>query len=576
MRGGVRFIIAPVADSKIHRLLPKLLPLLSGGLLVFAFPGWNSNLVVWLWLFPLLAWLWPASSAEKKVSGFKSGYLAGLAFFLPNLWWVRHSSRVIGGAYDDSWVGWGPELMGWGAVIGLSAYCAVYFGLWGWFTHRFARPSIKTLTKDTWQGSMLHSLKCAFLAAAAWVACEWLRSTTVFTGFGWNGLGVALHRNLVLIQAADVVGVMGLSFLPVFAACTAWNTLTRLMFAYRGEGTCKTRLDFTVALILMLVTAGYGILKLTAKPVDSVKVRTVLVQPNVAQVDAWTGRLAEQIYDKLAKFTHMYASARDGKSPADFVIWPESALPVNLNDKFQQLPENWHEHYFDEVLHSGEFSLLTGTELHDPDGKAHVSAVLFREHFRNRQEYHKLHLVPFGEYLPLGEYPPFSLLRGVIPGDFTAGTSSEPLHLTQPDVQVIPLICFEDTVGRLARKFVRPAPQMIVNISNDGWFLQSNETEVHLANALFRAIELRRPMVRATNTGVTCFIDTFGRVTSRLDDPDTHKSFVEGVLPGEVNVPKAGEMTLYARYGDWFAITMLLACAVAWLRGRLGGQKAVT
>jgi len=555
-----------VTDSTKLRLFLFLTPLLSGIILVFAFPGWNSDLAVWVWLFPLLTVLWPWRDVEGvKVRPFWRGYLAGLAFFLPNLFWVRHSSRVIGGAVDDSWVGWGPELMGFGALIGLSGYCALYFGLWAWFTHRFARPSVKTLTKDTWQASMLHSLWCAFLAAAAWVACEWLRSTTVFTGFGWNGLGTAMHRNLVLIQAADLVGVMGLSFLPIFVACTAWNTITRLVFAYRGEGTCKTRVDFTVGLVLLLVTAGYGMLKLTEVRQGDLKVRTVLVQPFVAQVDAWTGRLGPQIYERLNKFTRMYASARDGKSPADLVIWPESALPVNLNDKFEQLPEGWHTRYFDDLLHSGDFSLLTGTEILRDDGKSHVSAVLFHGNAANRQEHHKVHLVPFGEYLPLRDIPPFSFLRGVLPGDFTPGDSTEPLRLIKPEVQLIPLICFEDTVGRVARKFVREAPQMIVNLSNDGWFLNSIETEVHLANALFRAIELRRPMVRATNSGVTCFIDTHGRITSRLNDPETGTSFLEGVLPGELSVPRSGQLTLYARYGDWFALTMLTICIAAWL-----------
>lgn len=596
----IEVIIRAVTATLKQRLILLLAPLLSGGVLVFGFSRWHSDLAVWLWLLPLLAVLWPTDSdqgfnhgeaqrPEKKSlwssvisgvksfllrSGFLSGFLAGLAFFIPNLAWVRHSSRVaLGGAMDDAWVGWGPELMGFAAVIGLSGYCAVYFGLWAWFTQRFARPSVITLTKDSWQSSTLHSLKCAFLAAAAWVACEWLRSTTVFTGFGWNGLGVAMQRNLVLIQAADLVGVLGLSFLPVFAACTFWNTLTRLVLAYRGKGTCKSRLDFTVALILMLTTAGYGMLKLGEKRTDDIKVRTVLVQPNVAQVDAWTGRFAEQIYERLDKFTRMHASAREGKSPVDLVIWPESALPVNLKDTFHQLPEGWHTRYFDDLLHSGDFGLLTGTELHDGE-QAHVAAVLFHGNAANRQDYHKVHLVPFGEYLPLRDIPPFSFLRGVLPGDFTPGKSTEPLHLLKPDVQIIPLICFEDTVGRVARKFVREAPQMIVNISNDGWFLQSVETEVHLANALFRAIELRRPMVRATNTGVSCFIDTHGRITSKLSEPETGTSFLEGTLPGEVLVPRAGEITLYARFGDWFALTMLGICGTWWLVAKLRSSGA--
>ena len=542
-------------------------PLLSGVILMFAFPGWNSNLAVWLWLFPLLAVLWPWKNLEGvKVRPFWRGYLAGLAFFLPNLKWVHHSARVrLGGAVDDSWVGLGPELLGLGALIGLAGYCAVYFGLWAWFTHRFARPNMTTLTKDAWWPSTLHSLACSFLAAAAWVACEWLRSTTVFTGFGWNGLGVAMHGNLPLIQAADLVGVFGLSFLPVFVACTAWNTLTRLIIAYRGEGTCKTRLDFTVALILMLSTAGYGMLKLSAKEPDSIMVRTVLVQPNVALVDAATGRLAEQTYQHLDQFTRMYGTAKEGKTSTDLIIWPESALPINLEDRGHYLSENWHKNYLDGMLHAGDFSLLFGTELYESDDIGHVSAVLLKGNSAHRQDYHKVHLVPFGEYLPLKNIPPFSLFSSMFEGAFTPGDKTEPLLLEQPQVQIIPLICFEDTVGSLARKFVREAPQMIVNITNDGWFLQSEEPEVHMINALFRAIELRRPMVRATNTGVSCFIDTCGRIISKLSDPETGSSFIEGTLPGEVKVPQVGHITLYARFGDWFALTLLGICVIVWL-----------
>ena len=109
---------------------------------------------------------------------------------------------------------------------------------------------------------------------------------------------------------------------------------------------------------------------------------------------------------------------------------------------------------------------------------------------------------------------------------------------------------------------------MIVNITNDGWFLQSEEPEVHMINALFRAIELRRPMVRATNTGVSCFIDTRGRIISKLNDPETGSSFIEGTLPGEVKVPRVGHMTLYARFGDWFALMLLGNCVIVGLLRR--------
>lgn len=551
-------IFALLARVPLPRLLSKnnLLPLLSGGLLVFGFPNWNQEWVVWLWLLPLLVVLWDARS---EASGFKAGYLAGLAFFIPNLAWVRHSSRVMNGAVDDAWLGFGAELMGFGALIGLSGYCALYFGLWGWFVRRHARPDFTQLTRGSWQESTWESLRCAVLAAAAWVACEWLRSTTVFTGFGWNGLGVGLHQNRVIIQAADLVGVTGLSFLPVLIACTGWNTLRRQYAVYHGTGTCRSRLDFTLALVALLSAAGYGLLRITAKAPETVEVNTLLVQPNVSQADAWSGRRAQEVYKLLSDYTRLYAEERPGNQGMDLVIWPESALPVHLHGHGEQWGLPKHETYFNELLATGHFSLMTGTEIY-PEGErgsgGHVSAVLFQGGHGNRQEHHKVHLVPFGEYLPFGDYPPLSLLRGVIPGDFTPGTSTEPLKLAKPEVGLIPLICFEDTVGRLARRFVRPGPQMIVNLTNDGWFLQSNQMEVHAANAKFRAIELRRPMVRATNTGVTCFIDTLGSITERLDE------LTAGCRSSIVKVPVQGEMTLYTRMGDWFALVCLAVCAV--------------
>ncbi|MBL9132410.1 MAG: apolipoprotein N-acyltransferase [Verrucomicrobiaceae bacterium] len=529
-----------------------LLPLLSGGILVFALPGWNSQIAVWLWMFPLLAVLWPVAGSTFQVSGFKLGYFAGLAFFLPNLWWVRHSSRVmLGGARDGSWAGWGAELLGFGAVIGLAGYCAVYFGLWAWFVARFARPHHTTLTRDAWWPSTQHSLVCSFLASAAWVACEWLRSTTVFTGFGWNGLGVAFHQNPVLMQAADTVGVMGLSFLPVFVTCTAWNVITRFHAAYHGNGTCKTRVDFTVAMLLLLMTGGYGMLKVSEMHKPPHKLRIAMVQPNVAQVDTFTGDMAGRTYERLRDFTASYASSHD------LVIWPESALPVNIRDKYEQLPPGWHAGFFDSFL-KPDYALLTGTEIHEKDDVSHVSAVLMRGAFESRQEHHKVHLVPFGEYLPLRHVWPFSVLRPIFPADFTPGAKTEPLRLNEK-VSLIPLICFEDTVGRVARRFVREEPQIIAAISNDGWFIDSIETEMHLANAKFRSVELRRPMARCSNIGVTCFIDEYGREVSRLHDPETGDTFIEGVLPGEVSAD-CSHLTFYARFGDLFAIILLGLC----------------
>ncbi len=175
--------------------------------------------------------------------------------------------------------------------------------------------------------------------------------------------------------------------------------------------------------------------------------------------------------------------------------------------------------------------------------------------------------MPYGEYLPgRSIWLVNKLLGGLVPGDFASGPSMEPLKLEKPaGVQIIPLVCFEDTVGELARQFVRDAPQLLVNCTNDGWFLHSIQNEQHLMNARFRCIELHRPMVRAANTGVTCYVGSDGRLSrgDRLEDPKTGSVFIKGVLPKEVHLLKHPPITFYAEHGDLFSIVMLVIAGLA-------------
>lgn len=550
-------------DSRWCRLA---LAILSGSTLYLAFAPFDWEAAAWLWSLPILAVLWigrPTTHLRTLVLG----WLTGFAFFFPNLCWVRHSSRVIAGAVDHSWAGIGPELMGWGAALGLSGFLSIYIALWVWFAAKVARPDASRLGSEDWMVCSLESLRSSLLASAAWVATEWLRGI-VFTGFGWNGLSVGLHKNIVLIQAADLVGVTGLSFLPMFITCIGFNTLLRIVWTYQGRSKRTFRADFSVAMLLLVGTVYYGWTRMNERPLaseDSVDVRTVLVQQNVPQAVKWSGESTVEIYHRYAELSSLYAAH------ADLIVWPESALPLPIYSH----PD--HPSYFNELLAKGPFSLLTGADVIEPGSPDHTSALLLRGDFGSAAFYHKMHLVPFGEYLPLRDEVPLidTLLGGILPGDFTPGDNAEPLRLTHPEIDIIPLICFEDTVGRLARKFVRDGPQLIVNLTNDGWFLQSSEMEQHLANAIFRAIELRRPMCRACNTGVTCFIDPLGRVIQKLADPDTGDTMIEGCLPGKVSVPIHPPTTLYARWGDWFPITMLALASLAIAR-RLIRRKSST
>ena len=533
------------------RAWPQATAIASGLILSLGYPRWNIGLLVWVWVLPLLWVLWSRQQGRRRT--FFLGYLAGLAYFIPNLWWVRHSSRVIAPAYatDHSWAGWPQELMGFGAVVGLAGYCALYFGGWACFAARVARPR---------DDSAAESLRSAFLCAAMWVGLEWLRGI-LFTGFGWDGLGVALHRNHTLIQMADVIGVSGLSFLPMFTACVAWNVIRGGWNASRLR-----RADVVTALLLLAATAYYGVVRQRQQPGDTQRLNLLLVQPNVPQAAKWEGDDMGAIYQRLADLTGTHLVTGTGEA-VDLVVWPENAVPVPL------FAHADHPAYFNDVLRLGGFSLLTGATVQQGDGPFYNSALLLRGSFENQQMYHKACLVPFGEYLPFRDTFPFNLLIGVLPGDLAPGKSTEPLRLEKPAIGLIPLICFEDTVGRHARNFVRDDAQLIVNITNDGWFLQGAETEIHLANAIFRAVELRRPMVRAANTGVTAVIDEKGRIISRLAERTTGDTFIEGALPASVQVPLNPPRTIYARFGDWFSITIGLIALLAAVRRRFREQE---
>jgi apolipoprotein N-acyltransferase len=217
--------------------------------------------------------------------------------------------------------------------------------------------------------------------------------------------------------------------------------------------------------------------------------------------------------------------------------------------------------------------LLLGVD--DEENNRAYNAALLVSPTGETQLYRKVHLVPFGEYIPLRHsFPLFAAIAGNwVPGDFAPGTEYTVFNLRNGNVHVAPLICFEDTIGDLTRQFVLRGANLLVNITNDGWFMHSTASQQHLANAIFRCVENRRPMVRAANTGVTCFVNESGRVTQRLQD-DIGSTFTEGVLTGVTNLPRDPELTFYTRHGEWFAeccagITALaIVLLIAVRRGR--------
>ena len=207
---------------------------------------------------------------------------------------------------------------------------------------------------------------------------------------------------------------------------------------------------------------------------------------------------------------------------------------------------------------SSETDLLLGT-IDVANQNVYNAAILISDGGDRIQVYRKVHLVPFGEFVPGRHTVPLlaQIVGDQVPGDFKEGSEYTVFTLTDGNTYVAPLICFEDTIGELTRQFVlpteaSPGANLLVDMTNDGWFQRSAGSHQHLANAIFRCVETRRPMIRGANTGVTCFINQFGRVTQILRD-ERGSTFTEGVLAGEIKVPTEAELTFYVRHGELFA-----------------------
>jgi len=524
--------------------------LLSGALLSLCYPQFNLGELIWISLIPLISVIWwsTAQTTFKKraLRGAFLGYLAGLIFFLLNLSWLHHIHLA--------------------ACTLLPAFLALYFALWGAFAATIGRPSffdsneadVSMKAKNLFSRPSIESLRCAFLNGSAWCGLEWLRGW-LMTGFPWNGLGVGLKNDLVMIQIADAIGVTGLSFVIVFCTSISASLIFRITKEIKTKQ-LRAHPDFIVGIIIVASIFLYGTYRLTKGKENHIEVRVLLVQGGIDQTEKWDANSAQKIYKRYWDLTTPYLTLEN--ADFDLVVWPESSLPYALHDKETQT-------YLNNILSVDDYELVLGLNENIPQEGIYNSIVVLRGNTSNAKTYRKIHLVPFGEYVPLRSTMPFleKLASNAIGVDFTPGKKAEPIKMNLPEpYSIIPLVCFEDTFGNLARKFIKDKPQLIVNVTNDGWFGKSAASEQHYANAIFRCIELRRPMIRSANTGISCIIDSTGNLHDRwASSPggkriiygDTEKNtFITASLPELIRIPRTPERTLYAQIGDSFSMTL--------------------
>ncbi len=553
-------------------LLRFLAILLSGCMVAVLVPPFSFSGLVWICVIPLLIALWTLKGKHRAKKGFLIGYLTGAIAFGIQVSWLSTVS--------------------WLAPIALSSYLALYFGFFGAFAATLGNPWHR---KEPLINNPLQSLLIAFQNAAIFAGLEIARGW-VLTGFGWNALGVAFHDTAVMAQGADLLGVSGLTLAIIFFQAVMIQVGNR-MFRAGATGIRAPRWDFLVAAMTIGALLLYGIVRISLeKSKETIPLKALLIQINIphegarvlweaeevhmAYEDETLTALENLILEDEKKLQNAVQESEEGSielTRPDWVLWPEVALTGRLFTTDDGQSGSWLNNVetISRVRSSPySFDLIYGVI--EVEGEAREDGIYQKKDapFYNSlvfdgkdgafQTFRKHHLVIFGETIPFIETLPF--LKKIYEqqsgqsyqGSLSPGASLEPLKtkLNGTEIQIIPAICFEDTVPRLTRKFVRNAPQIIVNLTNDGWFKTSPASEQHFANARFRAIELRRPMLRCANTGVTAAIDTIGSTIhpttgkNQVILDENSSPFTRGSVLAEIGIPLQPSFSLYALIGD--------------------------
>lgn len=487
-------------------------------LLWLSFPYYELRFLAWFAFVPLFFML---DTAPRR-SALAYSYAAGFLFFLLLLSWLRHVT-VAG-------------------LLVLSFYLAFYFVF---FAYAFVLCRQRSAQNRT-------EFKFIIFLSSVWVILEYCRSF-LLSGFPWALLGYSQYRNLAFIQFADITGVWGVSFVVMAVNLCCFFALQAFL---RKEKDSLRRCIAALAIIFFAAHAygSYALKKYSAKK-DSPELMLSLAQGNVAQDEKWESMFASRIKENYASLSRQAAAGNP-----DLLVWPETSYPDYVVDGDSNTFDELYE-----IVHANGVPLLFGAIMQAQEFDTYFNAAILLLPFNDsRTLYKKIHLVPFGEYIPLRRYLPF--LEEIIPiADFRAGEKYTLFSVENKSGRLFRfgvLICFEDTLFALARQFRLRGADFLVNITNDAWFKQSASPYQHLQASVFRAVENRMCVARAANTGISCMIDDSGKIYNRLQDAGGKDIFVRGFLSGKIKAPIAE--SVYTRWGDWFVIACG-ACALTFL-----------
>ena len=465
--------------------------------------------------FPLFLALLETGKITSWRSGFATGWLFGLGYFAVAFHWIGFAFLVDAETY--LWMM--PFMLG-----ALAGGMAIYWGLAAMLAKRLG----------------CHGLGLALALAAALGIAEWLRGK-LFTGFPWAAPGLMAEGMGGLAQAASLIGMTGLTVLIVL-----WASLPYALASDRRRSSLAAALAIG---LLLPALWGWGAMRLAAAEPEVVPgVSLRIVQPNVPQQQKWREDNARAIFDQLKQLSASPTDERpEGIGGVTHLVWPESAVPFLIDENEVARAEL-------KPMLGGRTALITGSLRVDRNSGEEPdvfnSIIVFDGQAEPVARYDKWRLVPGGEFLPLGWLLEPLGFRKVVqtPGNFTAGQG--PVSILLPGgLKAALLVCYEVIFpDRLIDAADRP--QLIVNVTNDGWFGRSTGPWQHLAQARIRAIEQGLPVIRAANTGISAVIDSHGRYLHRL--PLMEPGVIDSALPAAIAI---------TAYGRWSGLILLLLLA---------------
>ena len=479
---------------------------MSGILLVLIFPRFNFEILAWLAFIPLF------SAIESKTPQLAAllGFITGMVFYTSGLSWINNTLINYGNL---------PQVVSFMVLGLLSAYLSLYTALFCYL--------ITMVCKNN-KGVFF------LFAPALWTALEYIRSTHSEYGFSWLGLGYSQFQSLPVIQMAEYTGVYGVSWLIMLVNVGFYLTWK----SWNGRPDTNMGVRFlSVTILVLALWVGYGSLALN-RTVKAPSLKVALIQGNVEQAMKWN-----PVYQKLVMSKYKNLTLKAAQSKPQLIVWPETATPFFYNQ---------HEagtQFVNDLARQTKTPILFGSPYRE-NTTHYNSAYLVSETGDTQGRYNKIHLVPFGEFVPFRKLLFFVEKMVAMIGDFGRGNVATLFDVAGYKAGVS--ICYEMIFPDLMRQSVKNGAHFLVNITNDAWFSKSAASYQHMSMGALRAVENRVPIVRAANTGIS------GTITANGALQDETELFVEAAQITKIT-PRQGGLTFYSSYGDVFSWLCLLA-----------------